>query len=248
MTTRRGRTTVHRVGPASWRASGRDQLRRFGERDRRREHRRRARGSVARRPRRVDEEATSQTTADEPWISSPYVGDDLETENAVVSYVLQTPEHDERAIVYTVDLESVGTQLAGSGSAVTVVVDGNDEIVLDSAGYAGVRPSVPSTTAAPPTGSAQTVRRRDRSPAGARPSWTPTGSEPKTTSSAAHRSRAPTGSSSHTNREARPLATSRWSTSRDSRPPLAASSSSSDWSASSSDETPRRRSTDSPGR
>ena len=82
----------------------------------------------------VDESAYTEATADVPWTSSPYVTEgELGEEAAVITYVQAVPDAEDRAIVYTAELEAY--DLEASGDVTTVVVDGDDEIILDNAGY-----------------------------------------------------------------------------------------------------------------
>lgn len=82
----------------------------------------------------VDETAYAEATEDVPWTSSPYVTDgELDEEAAVITYVLAVPDVEDRAIVYTAELES--HDLDTPDGVTTVVVDGDNEIVLDNAGY-----------------------------------------------------------------------------------------------------------------
>ncbi|THE63915.1 methyl-accepting chemotaxis protein [Salinadaptatus halalkaliphilus] len=84
----------------------------------------------------IDADAFAVATDEVPWVSAPYVADgELGEQAAVVSYVLSVPNADDRAIVYTAEIESHGSQLEDREGVVTLVVDGNNEIILDNAGY-----------------------------------------------------------------------------------------------------------------
>ncbi|SIR66688.1 methyl-accepting chemotaxis protein [Natronorubrum thiooxidans] len=82
-------------------------------------------------------EAYDEATSDVPWVSSPYtVERELGDDNvAVMSYVLSVPGADDRAIVYTADLEAYANRLDDDESVTTMILDGNDEVMLDNAGY-----------------------------------------------------------------------------------------------------------------
>jgi len=82
----------------------------------------------------VDETASAEATEDVPWTSSPYVTEgELGEETAVITYVLAVPDVEDRAIVYTAELEAHA--LDTPDGVTTVVVDGDNEIILDNAGY-----------------------------------------------------------------------------------------------------------------
>ncbi|WP_049918392.1 methyl-accepting chemotaxis protein [Natronobacterium lacisalsi] len=84
----------------------------------------------------VPEVAYESATEQVPWVSSPYVLEgELGEETAVITYVLSVPGQDDRAIVYTADLEAYGSQFQDDERTTTVVVDGADRIILDDAGY-----------------------------------------------------------------------------------------------------------------
>ena len=72
-----------------------------------------------------------------PWVSEPYTVDrDLGDEQvAVMTYVLSVPGEDDRAIVYTAELEAYNNRLDESEHTTTIVVDGNDNVMADNVGY-----------------------------------------------------------------------------------------------------------------
>ncbi|OIB58281.1 methyl-accepting chemotaxis protein [Natrialba sp. SSL1] len=84
----------------------------------------------------VPETAFDEATAEVPWVSEPYVLDgELGEDAAVITYALTVPGQDDRAIVYTAELEAYGGQFQDGEQVATVVVDGDNEVVLDNAGY-----------------------------------------------------------------------------------------------------------------
>ncbi len=85
----------------------------------------------------VPADAYEEATDDVPWVSSPYtVERELGDDNvAVMSYVLSVPGEDDRAIIYTAELEAYANQLADDEHVTTMVLDGDDNVMLDNAGY-----------------------------------------------------------------------------------------------------------------
>ncbi|MXV64524.1 HAMP domain-containing protein [Natronorubrum sp. JWXQ-INN-674] len=72
-----------------------------------------------------------------PWVSSPYTverehgSDDV----AVMTYVLSVPGEDDRAIVYTAELEAYATGLDDDEHVATMVLDGDNDVMVDNKGY-----------------------------------------------------------------------------------------------------------------
>ncbi|ELY94481.1 methyl-accepting chemotaxis sensory transducer [Natrialba taiwanensis DSM 12281] len=88
----------------------------------------------------VSDDAYDQATAQVPWVSSPQVLEgELGEESSVITYVLSVPNADDRALVYTAELEAYGNQFQDDDQVATVVVDtgSNNEIILDNADYGG---------------------------------------------------------------------------------------------------------------
>ncbi|QCC55805.1 HAMP domain-containing protein [Natronorubrum bangense] len=85
----------------------------------------------------IPADAYEEATADVPWVSSPYtVERELGDDNvAVMSYVLSVPGEDDRAIIYTAELEAYANQLADDEHVTTMVLDGDDNVMLDNVGY-----------------------------------------------------------------------------------------------------------------
>ncbi|WP_440763471.1 methyl-accepting chemotaxis protein [Natronorubrum sp. DTA7] len=72
-----------------------------------------------------------------PWVSDAYtvnreLGDEQVT---VMTYVLSVPNADDRAIVYTAELEAHANRLADDDGITTMVVDGNNNVMADNEGY-----------------------------------------------------------------------------------------------------------------
>ena len=72
-----------------------------------------------------------------PWVSEAYtvdreLGDEQVT---VMTYVLSVPNEDDRAIVYTAELEAHANRLADDDGITTMVVDGNNNVMADNANY-----------------------------------------------------------------------------------------------------------------
>ncbi|WP_290819214.1 methyl-accepting chemotaxis protein [Halovivax sp.] len=81
-------------------------------------------------------EAAAQNVEGVPWVSKPYITTDAHgQEAAVVTYVLDVPREDDRAIVFTADLEAYATNFQDTDRVTTLVLDGDDDVMLDSAGY-----------------------------------------------------------------------------------------------------------------
>ncbi|ELY73952.1 methyl-accepting chemotaxis protein [Natronobacterium gregoryi] len=84
----------------------------------------------------VPAEAYGEATEQVPWVSSPSLLEgELGEETAAVTYVLSVPGEENRAIVYTADIEAYSGQLQNSEDVTTVVVDENDDVMLDDVGY-----------------------------------------------------------------------------------------------------------------
>ena len=83
-------------------------------------------------------ESAAETVEGVPWVSKPYLAtDEHGQEAAVVTYVLDVPRMDDRAIVYTADLEAYATNFQDTDRVTTLVLDGDDEVMLDSTGLGG---------------------------------------------------------------------------------------------------------------
>ncbi|MFC6716607.1 methyl-accepting chemotaxis protein [Natrialbaceae archaeon GCM10025810] len=89
----------------------------------------------------VPEEAFDEASTDVPWISDVYTINDaidaeteLDEEVGVVSYVATTPGDDDRAIVYTAEIDDYSDRFEDDG-ATTLVLDGDDEVMLDDRNY-----------------------------------------------------------------------------------------------------------------
>ncbi|SDJ33339.1 methyl-accepting chemotaxis protein [Natronorubrum texcoconense] len=72
-----------------------------------------------------------------PWVSDAYtvdreLGDEQVT---VMTYVLSVPNADDRAIVYTAELEAHANRLADDDGITTMVVDGDNNVMADNEGY-----------------------------------------------------------------------------------------------------------------
>ncbi|QSX00173.1 methyl-accepting chemotaxis protein [Haloterrigena alkaliphila] len=87
----------------------------------------------------VDAEAYEQAHAIDgvPWVSDPYTVDrELGDEQvAVITYVLSVPGEDDRAIVYTAELEAYANRLDNSDGTTTMILDGENDVLLDNVGY-----------------------------------------------------------------------------------------------------------------
>jgi methyl-accepting chemotaxis protein len=84
----------------------------------------------------VPSEAYTQSTASVPWVSDAYVAQGEFGQNTtVITYVQRSAANEDRAIVYTADLEAYANQLQDKEGVTTMIVDGDDEIMLDNVGY-----------------------------------------------------------------------------------------------------------------
>ncbi|WP_265108748.1 methyl-accepting chemotaxis protein [Halosolutus halophilus] len=84
----------------------------------------------------VPVEAHDEAGQDVPWVSKAYTTEsEFGQETAVITYVMQTPDDRNRTIVYTADLEAYATRLDEDEHVTTMVLDGDDEVMLDNAGY-----------------------------------------------------------------------------------------------------------------
>ena len=80
-------------------------------------------------------EAAEANVEGVPWVSKPYVAPDaVGQEAAVVTYVLDVPRQDDRAIVYTADLDAYTTNFQDEDRVTTLVLDADDEVMLDTVG------------------------------------------------------------------------------------------------------------------
>ncbi|WP_049927693.1 methyl-accepting chemotaxis protein [Halopiger goleimassiliensis] len=84
----------------------------------------------------VDDDSFAEATTQIPWVSEPYVAEgELGEESAVITYVLSVPDAEDRAVIYTAELEAYGNRLEDAEGVRSIVVDGDNEIILDNAGY-----------------------------------------------------------------------------------------------------------------
>ncbi|WP_254761933.1 methyl-accepting chemotaxis protein [Natrinema marinum] len=84
----------------------------------------------------VPSEAYSQATTTVPWVSDAYVAQGEFGQNTtVITYVQLSAANEDRAVVYTADLEAYANQLQDKDGVTTMIVDGDNEIMLDNAGY-----------------------------------------------------------------------------------------------------------------
>ncbi|SER17375.1 methyl-accepting chemotaxis protein [Natrinema salaciae] len=84
----------------------------------------------------VPSEAYSSASTNVPWVSDAYLAaGEFGQDTTVITYVQLSPENEDRAIVYTADLEAYANQLQDEEGITTVIVDGDNEIMLDNAGY-----------------------------------------------------------------------------------------------------------------
>ncbi|WP_222916936.1 methyl-accepting chemotaxis protein [Natrinema sp. SYSU A 869] len=80
--------------------------------------------------------AYEDATETVPWVSDAYLADGEFGQNTtVVTYVQRSAENENRAIVYTADLEAYANQLQDEEGVTTVVLDGDNNVMLDNAGY-----------------------------------------------------------------------------------------------------------------
>lgn len=82
-------------------------------------------------------EADESHPEEVPWVSDTYTVDrDLgDEEVAVMTYVQSVPNEDDRAIVYTAEVEAHANTLDDDSGVTTTVLDGNDELMMDNADY-----------------------------------------------------------------------------------------------------------------
>ncbi|MFA9417051.1 methyl-accepting chemotaxis protein [Natrinema sp. HArc-T2] len=80
--------------------------------------------------------AYSNATQTVPWVSDAYLTEDeYDRETAVITYVQLSAENENRAIVYTVDLEAYSAKLRGGDEITTMLLNGDNEVMLDNKAY-----------------------------------------------------------------------------------------------------------------
>lgn len=150
----------------------------------------------------VPDEAYSTATENVPWVSDAYLAEGEFGQNTtVITYVQLSAENEDRAIIYTANLEAYANQLQNDDGVTTMVLDGDNEVMIDntadyseSHGTFGMAYGGDTSLLSPPE---QRERLRGRSPARRWPSrTTPTTSETTAnTSRVLLASSVPTGSS-----------------------------------------------------
>ncbi|WP_408957196.1 methyl-accepting chemotaxis protein [Natrinema sp. 74] len=84
----------------------------------------------------VPSEAYSQATTNVPWVSNAYLAEgEFDQNTTVVTYVQLSAANEDRAVVYTADFEAYANQLQDNEGVTTMIVDGDNEIMLDNVGY-----------------------------------------------------------------------------------------------------------------
>jgi methyl-accepting chemotaxis protein len=96
------------------------------------------RGAPASDLENVPDGAYSNATQTVPWVSDAYLTEsDLGRSTTVVTYVQLSAENEDRAIVYTADLEAYATDIQSDEGVTTMILDGDDEVMLDNVDYGG---------------------------------------------------------------------------------------------------------------
>ncbi|QLG49225.1 methyl-accepting chemotaxis protein [Natrinema halophilum] len=86
----------------------------------------------------IPSEAFSQASQTAPWVSSGYISQgEFGQDTTVVTYVQLSAENENRAIVYTANIEAYSDSFQNEGGVTTMVVDGNNEVILDNQDYGG---------------------------------------------------------------------------------------------------------------
>ncbi|ELY84093.1 methyl-accepting chemotaxis protein [Natrinema altunense] len=86
----------------------------------------------------VPNEAYEEASKTVPWVSDAYLAEGEFGQNTtVLTYVQRSADNENRAIVYTADLEAYANQLQDEEGVTTVVLDGENDVMLDNADYGG---------------------------------------------------------------------------------------------------------------
>ncbi|SEW13838.1 methyl-accepting chemotaxis protein [Natrinema salifodinae] len=81
----------------------------------------------------VPDDAYESLDSSPTWVSKPYIAEDHNGEETpVVTYVVAPPAHDDRAIVYTVDLVSYMQRVHVNDHVTMMALDGDDDVMADS--------------------------------------------------------------------------------------------------------------------
>ncbi len=84
----------------------------------------------------VPASAYSNATQTVPWVSDAYIAESALGQNrTVITYVQRSAANEDRAIVYTADLEAYANKLQGGDGTATMVLNGDNEVMLDNRGY-----------------------------------------------------------------------------------------------------------------
>ncbi|MFC6769647.1 methyl-accepting chemotaxis protein [Natrinema soli] len=84
----------------------------------------------------VPTDAYGSATESVPWVSDTYTAaGEFDQTTAVITYVQHAAESENRSIVYTANIEAYANQLQQDEGVTTMVVDGDDEVMLDNQGY-----------------------------------------------------------------------------------------------------------------
>ncbi|ADB62172.1 methyl-accepting chemotaxis sensory transducer [Haloterrigena turkmenica DSM 5511] len=81
----------------------------------------------------VPDEAYSTATENVPWVSDAYLAEGEFGQNTtVITYVQLSAENEDRAIIYTANLEAYANQLQNDDGVTTMVLDGDNEVMIDN--------------------------------------------------------------------------------------------------------------------
>ncbi|ELY80911.1 methyl-accepting chemotaxis protein [Natrinema gari] len=94
----------------------------------------------------VPNEAYEDASKTVPWVSDAYIAEGEFGQNTtVLTYVQRAADNENRAVVYTADLEAYANQLQDEAGVTTVIIDGENDIMVDNADYGGNHQTFGST-------------------------------------------------------------------------------------------------------
>jgi len=84
----------------------------------------------------IPQSAYANATQTAPWVSDASLAESERGQNrTVITYVQRSAANADRAIVYTADLEAYATELESDDRTTTMVLNGDNEVMLDNRGY-----------------------------------------------------------------------------------------------------------------
>ncbi|ELZ22054.1 methyl-accepting chemotaxis protein [Natrinema limicola] len=84
----------------------------------------------------VPESAYANATQTVPWVSDASLAESEAGQNrTVITYVQRSAANEDRAIIYTADLEAYANDLESDDGTTTMVLNGDNEVMLDDKGY-----------------------------------------------------------------------------------------------------------------